>query len=279
MAWHRLEAVNILMYFSPECRGALKDTGLRGFWMGYFAARAAPMGVSSPGVVEAAFYNFHPGMVRRSLPDAWNFTAPESVLAVRAQAADAALRRLAPEADEMVPYLLPILSKAIEHGNGAGRPLFATNRDVVAGEDLGGVWQASTTLREHRGDGHVAVLAEADVDGCEAHVLFTATEGGPPELLRDNRGWSESDWEEATDRLRDRGLVASGGQPTIAGRNLRRHIEQRTDELALQPYRALGDEEIDDAIRMLGRLALHIVSSGEIPFPNPVGLPAPDTAG
>ena len=69
-AWHHLEAVNAVVYFSPECREGLKQVGLRGFWMGYFAGRAAPMGAVSAGVVEATFYNFAPAMVRRSVPDA-----------------------------------------------------------------------------------------------------------------------------------------------------------------------------------------------------------------
>jgi hypothetical protein len=107
VAWHQLEAVNAVANFYQECRNALKDLGLRGFWMGYFAGRAAPMGVVSPGVVEATFYNFHPAMERRSLPDAWTLASPDSVLSVRTEAAAAALRRLAPEADEVVPRLLP----------------------------------------------------------------------------------------------------------------------------------------------------------------------------
>ena len=278
MAWHQLEAVNAVAYFSQECRNALKDLGLRGFWMGYFAGRAAPMGVVSPGVVEATFYNFHPAMVRRSLPDAWTLASPDSVLSVRTEAAAAALRRLAPEADEVVPRLLPLLREAIEHGNGAGRALFAANRDVVVSDDLRGLWQAATTLREHRGDGHVAILTEADLDGCEAHVLFAATEGGPPEVLRDNRGWSEHDWGRATSRLCRRGLVRSEGGPTSAGRQLHRDIEQRTDELATQPYRLLAGDEVEEMIRLLSAIGRRIVTSGEIPFPNPMGLPEPGAA-
>ena len=113
MAWHRLEAVNAVAYFSPECREGLKDAGLRGFWTGYFASRAAPMGSVAPGVVEATFFNFHPAMVRLSIPDAWALVAPDAVLSVRQQSAAAALRRLVPEADAVAPLLLPALKKAI----------------------------------------------------------------------------------------------------------------------------------------------------------------------
>ncbi len=274
-AWHRLEAVNAVAYFSRECRQGLKDAGLPGFWMGYFACRAAPMGPVTPGVVEATFFNFHPAMVRRSIPDAWALVPPEAVLSVRQQSAAAVLLRLLPGTDASVHQLLPILWKAIEHGSGAGRPLFAANRDVSGTDDLAGLWQAATTLREHRGDGHVAVLTEADMGACEAHVLFAATEGCPPELLRENRGWSVEDWETASEVLKTRGSLTPSGVATDSGRQLRSAIEQRTDQLAVQPYLGLSVDEIDGAIRLLTGIASRIVDSGEIPFPNPMGLPAP----
>jgi hypothetical protein len=33
---------------------------LRGFWRGYFAGRAAPLGTASATVISASFYNFAP---------------------------------------------------------------------------------------------------------------------------------------------------------------------------------------------------------------------------
>ena len=273
-AWRGLEGVNAVTYFSEECRAAQAALGLRGFWMGYFGGRAAPMGPVGAGVVEATFFNFHPEMVRRAIPDAWNFAAPDAIVASRSEAAAAAIRRLVPHADEIGAIVWPLLRRVIDAASAAGRPLFAANRDVAIGDGVPGVWQAATTLREHRGDGHVATLTEAGIDGCEAHVLYAATEGVPPDLLRLNRGWTEADWDEAVERLRDRGLVGSAGQATGAGRDLRERIERRTDELALSPYHALGDAS--GLIELLQRLAMPIVSSGEIRFPNPMGLPGPN---
>ncbi len=274
-AWHHLETVNAVVYFSPECRDGLKNAGLRGFWMGYFAGRAAPMGAVSAGVVEATFYNFAPDMVRRSMPAAWTFAHPETVVAARGQAAAAALRRLAPGAEAHLPRVLPLLRRVVENGGAGGRPLFAANRDLSVSDDLAGLWQVATTLREHRGDGHVVVLAEAEVDGCEAHVLFAATEGSPPDLYLDSRGWSAEDWESAVDRLRSRGLVTAEGAATPSGHELRAAIERRTDQLAMQPYAALSGEEVGAVIQSLAGVARTIVNAGEIPFPNPMGLPPP----
>lgn len=66
---------------------------------------------------------------------------------------------------------------------------------------LAEAWQGCTTLREHRGDGHVAALLSHGIGGIDAHLLAAATKGVPAEVLRDNRGWSEDDWDEATARL------------------------------------------------------------------------------
>jgi hypothetical protein len=185
------------------------------------------------------------------------------------------LQRLVPEAVGYLDRLLPTLREAIDHGQGAGRPLFAANRDLADTDGFGALWLAVTTLREHRGDGHVAVLMDADLGGCEAHVLFSAAEGCPPQVLRDNRGWSIGDWGAASEGLMDRGLLSPSGEITESGRILHVAIEQRTDELAMLPYRALSNEDADLAIRLLTELGGKVVESGEIPFPNPMGLPEP----
>ncbi len=80
----------------PGVPDRLAATGLRGFWMGYFAGRAAPLGAGGTGTVSATFFNFHPSMVERSIPDAWTFAEPTTVLRARRAGAAAALRRLVP---------------------------------------------------------------------------------------------------------------------------------------------------------------------------------------
>ena len=122
----------------------------------------------------------------------------------------------------------------------------------------------------------MAVLTGAGVGGCEAHVLFAATEDVDTAVLRDKRGWSAAEWAAATDRIRERGLVKpSTERATSAGRALRDHVEQRTDELALQLYRALSDEEVRRLLELAAAVARPIVTSETIPFPNPMGLPRP----
>src|SRR5439155_23094545 len=92
--WRLLEPYHAATYFAPEARQAFKDAGLRGFWMGYFAGRAAPMGTVGPGVVTATFFGFEPSMVAKALPDAWGFANVDTVLEARLAGVDGALRRL-----------------------------------------------------------------------------------------------------------------------------------------------------------------------------------------
>jgi hypothetical protein len=274
--WHDLEPINAVTYFCPESREAFSHLGLRGFWMGYFAARAAPMGPVDAGVVEATFFNFHPARVRRAVPDAWSHADPGAVVAVRAEAAAASLRRLLGGAGALraCASLRPLLDAAVDRADPAGKPLCAGNLEVDTPDDpVAALWQAATTLREHRGDCHVALLMASDLRAVEALALFSAAEGFDPGLFMDSRGWSRDEWGVAVDALRSRGLVSPGGDATDRGRTLRAEIEANTDELAGQPYRALPTEQRDVLVSSLREASRPLLWSGEIPFPNPIGLP------
>ena len=273
--WRAIEPVHAVTYFAGESRQALAHTGLRGFWMGYFAARVAPVGAVGPSAAIATFFNFHPAMVRRSLPDAWSFAGPPVVLAARRHSAGQALRRLDPSVEGAAAALVPMLDEVVSAADASGRVLFSANRDLDPVEDpVESLWQACTSLREHRGDGHVAALTAAGLGGCQALALFALSEELPAQMFRDSRGWSEDEWEEARADLERRGLV-DGERITPLGLDLRRSVEQTTDELAAPPFAVLPDADAADAHRRLVGLAGRVAAGGEIPFPNPMGLPAP----
>jgi hypothetical protein len=40
-AWRVLEPYHAMIYFAPEAREAYASAELKGYWMGYFASRAA----------------------------------------------------------------------------------------------------------------------------------------------------------------------------------------------------------------------------------------------
>lgn len=271
----RLETLHAVTYFADECRAAPADLGLKGFWMGYFGCRAAPMGEVGPAVVEATFFNFNEAMVHRAIPDAWSYASPADLVVARQDAAASALRRLVPEVERLADRMLTLLWRVLDSAEGAGRPLFAANRDLDDPDDpVAELWQAATTLREHRGDGHVACLTAEGVGGCEAHVLFAATEGTPAELLQRSRGWSREEWDEAARFLRQAGLLDAAGEATERAHRLREQIERRTDELAVVPYGALTEDQRARLVDELTPAARAVVRSGVIPFPNPMGLPS-----
>ncbi len=273
--WRAFEPVHAVTYFAAESRRDLTATGLRGFWMGYFAARVAPVGAVGPATAIATFFNFHPAMVRRSLPDAWSFAPPSAVLVARRRSAGLALRRLDPSVEGAAAIVVPLLARVVAAADGSGRVLFSANRDLDPVDDpVESLWQACTCLREHRGDGHVAALTAAGLGGCQALVLFALSEELPPAMFRDSRGWSTGEWEEARSELDRRGLV-DGERITPLGLDLRRSIEETTDGLAAPPFAVLSDAEVADSHRALAALADRVATSGEIPFPNPMGLPDP----
>ncbi len=277
--WRPLETLHAVTYFAPESHAAATDAGLRGFWMGYFGFRAAPLGRVGPGAVEAIFANFSPAMVRRSVPDAWSYASPESLCEVRARAAALALRNRVPDIERTAAGCNAPLAAVVDAGDPLGRPMFAANAATDPRDDpVERLWQLATTLREHRGDGHVATLVAEGLDGPSAHQLHAAEHATPHDVLQPNRGWSDERWSEAAARLVEGGLVADG-RLTDAGRAMRARIELATDELAAAPIdRALDGREIEMLTRQLADAAEAVVDSGVIPFPNPMGLPPPPDA-
>jgi hypothetical protein len=277
--WQVGEPVHAIIYFHPASAAAWAAAGLRGFWRGYFATRAAPLGPVGPGPVTATFYNFEPSMVARAIPEVWTMASPTQALAARLAGADAALRdALGDDAGDgdIVPTVA-LLRRVADGLPLDGRALFAANASLPwPDEPLLALWHGLTLLREHRGDGHNAALLAAGLDGCGAHVLAAAVGGAPREVIQPARGWTDEQWDAAVASLADRGLVHLDGRATAAGRSLHADVERRTDELAATPWRDVDHTVVAVAVATLGRLAGRVADAGVIRVPNPMGLPAPD---
>lgn len=273
--WTLLEPLHAVTYFSPEPLAALKEAGYRGFWMGYFAGRGAPLGAASPELVHALFYNFTLSHVARALPDAWSFAPPAAALGARLDGSVAALRRLVGAGlaeGEGVVRAAELAMRAASHAPIEGRALFAANRSVpVPSSPLALLWHAATLLREHRGDGHVAVLTSAGITGREAHVLHALTSGTPAEVYAAARELGEGEWAALCADLAARGLVAEG-EATELGRDVKAVIEEQTDRLAAVAYATLSDAELDELMELLRPLARAVVAGGEIPVKSPIGI-------
>jgi hypothetical protein len=121
----RFEPVHALTYFAPEALAAFDAVGFRGFWMGYFAGRSAPLGPVPVEVVTAIFYNFSASHVGRALPAAWGFASPGDALRIRERSAVAALRRCGVTGGADVETAAHLLAKAARSAPLDGRPMFA----------------------------------------------------------------------------------------------------------------------------------------------------------
>ncbi|MGD1256102.1 SCO6745 family protein [Mycobacterium seoulense] len=269
----RYEPVHAVTYFAPEARAALDGLGYRGFWMGYFAARSAPLGMVPREVVTAIFYNFAPERVAKALPAAWQVAGPDAALHARQESAVAALRRYGLNTDENVRVAAELAGRAARQAPLDGRPLFAANLALPWPEDpLAALWHATTLLREHRGDAHVAVLAAAGVSGRESNVLHAAAGGVPREYIARTRDYDEAAWRHHEQRLAERGLLHDDGSLTTAGRELKDHIERSTDALSLSALDALGDQEVETLFRALTPITRAVVAGGDVPDLTPMSL-------
>ncbi|WP_460110480.1 SCO6745 family protein [Streptomyces sp. YKOK-J1] len=275
--WELFEPVHDLVYFAPEARQAADGLGMRGYWMGYFALRAAPLGPVAPCVVTSSFSVFHPARVARALPDAWKYAAPADVLAAREEAMDAAMTRLfGAERTRSARFAeaADLAWEAAAAADTTGRVLAAANQALERpARATARLWQAVTTLREHRGDGHVAVLVSVGIGPLEAMVLKAAAGESDGPFLRETRRWEPADWTAAEDTLRQRGFLAADGSLTRAGVAGRARVEQWTDRAAERPWRALGAERTGRLAGLLEPLARAVGESGLLPAGNPVGLP------
>jgi hypothetical protein len=273
--WHMLEPVHAVLYYAPE---VFEESEALGYeigtrWPSYFALRAAPLGAAGPELVTATFYSFSPQMVAEHLPAAWSVAAPADVLGARTRGADRALRRLlgdrigSPELAEAAR-----LAKAVaQSANVAGRPLAAANADLPWPQEPHMVlWHAATLIREHRGDGHIAALLAAGLDPCEALVSFAAVGAAPVEVFS-SRQWTEEQWTAARERLADRGWVDAEGNATAKGKEGREEVERRTDELAAQPWQAIG-QEAGRLAQLVVPVTTAVVQSGLLPARTTLGI-------
>ena len=263
---HRMfELVELIatITFSEVPNEAFLAVGMRNYWDGYFAGRAAPLGLAPPEVVHAVFYNFADGEVARHIPWVWGKITPQEAIAVRERGSAAALRQIIGEPAGLA-RLADLATRAAVSAPIEGRVLYAGLRALAVPEEpVARLWHAATLLREHRGDGHNAALVTHGVGGTEAHVLMALALGMPAEKFGRVHHLPKAQLAAVVDGLRDRGLVDAAGGFTAAGRDLKDRIEALTDELAAPAYEVLSAAELDELIAGLEPIAAVLPNPGE----------------
>jgi hypothetical protein len=178
--------------------------------------------------------------------------------------AGADVDRLAKEASAVWPSL-----------DFAGKALAAAHAALPVPEDpIGRLWHAATVLREYRGDCHVAILTSAGLDGAAANALAVA-DGRAPANQREMRGWTDDEWAAAYERLRERDWTNESRDITDTGRAARAQIEDATDRVSTTSFDKEAQARVVGVHDELVAAARAIVTSGALPYPNPVGVKAP----
>ncbi len=247
--------------FSDVATESFLALGMRNYWDGYFAGRAAPLGMAPAEVVHAVFYNFADGEVARHIPWVWGKTTPKEALAVRERGSAATLRQKIGELADSpgLVRLAEIATQAAVSAPTEGRVLYAGLRVLDAPQEpVAKLWHAATLLREHRGDGHNTALAAHGIGGTEAHVLIALSFGMKAKEFGRTHHLPETQLAGVVDRLRGRGLVNPAEELTDAGRETREQIEALTDELAAPAYEVLSADELDELIAGLEPIAAAI---------------------
>jgi len=185
-------------------------------------------------------------------------STPEAVLGARLDVVDASWQRLLGEAvlksDEMAEAAAlardacGAITTQIE-----GRPLYAAHASLPWPEpEHLQLWHATTLLREHRGDGHIAALVLSGLNGLEVSVNYVTYRGAQnEELQRSTRGYSEDEWAQGKADLRAKGIFDADNAYTEFGRAQREAIEAQTDEAAKAPYEHLGTERTARLIELV----------------------------
>jgi len=259
--WEAVERYHALCYLAPEVREEGTAAGLKGFWMNYFATRAAPMGPVGPEVVTSSFFYYSPARVNRAIPDAWSFSTPDRILAARYRGMDRALRSAFGGGVDSaeVREAASLVTEAVEACDPIGRALFAGWSSVsLPSEPHLALWHGCTLLREHRSGNHLIAIAAEGLTGCESVVSHVAVGEAPKAWIAEEAGWSDAEVGTAEKRLRERGWLDDEGRATEACFEGRRQIEDLTNRLDLPVWQALGEEKGRRLFDLMSSLATQL---------------------
>jgi len=279
--WALLEPIAGQVYFSPECHAnyqALGFAGSRGVQDGvampdrsaYFTSRGSVMGQVSGQVVTATFAVFNPEVVIPAVEQGWALTDAATICDARDRGAIAQLERILGTPPTGIERANEILLRAFTSLRVEGRALFAGLKGLqMPTTPIGKLWRLADALREYRGDSHIAAWVSQGLDAVELCLLTDSFSGLPLRTYSATRGWRDTDFDPATERLVAKGLLdAKTGTYTEEGRKLRELIEVKTDEQMRQAIEAIGND-FDELSGLLAPWGAAIKSAGGYPKMGP----------
>lgn len=245
-------------------RAAGERLGVLGvdFFPGYVWGRAAALGTPTGAVVAATFGVFDPDLITAVYEAGSASVGRDDILAARADGGAASVAAVATP-DECAAVADPLLA-ALDTLDALGRPLFGGLRSLpLPTSPAGRLWRAAELVREHRGDGHLAVLASAGLDAVEANVLTELWLGYELGEYSGTRGFGPEAVAGAVERLRARGWMTLSGL-TDEGRTARATIETATDTSQDSLIAACGSG-LEQNIAVAGVISARLVDARSAP--------------
>jgi hypothetical protein len=271
-----LEPLASNVYFSPDVNDEFEALGFGpgveaegcltiAEESGYYCSRAACMGQVPGDVVVAAFGVFNPKLIVPAVERGWSIATAGDVLGARERGATASLERILGDRPQLA-RATAVLQRAAAAGSASGRFLYAGLRSLgVPDTPWGALWRAVDTVREHRGDSHLAAWIATGLDAAEIGLLTEIYYGMPSRRYHRSRGWTDDDLDAATQRLQARGLIDREALTlTAAGAERREAIERATDLQQAPILNAIG-ADLDELLDTLGPWAAAVVAAGGFP--------------
>lgn len=126
------------------------------------------MGQVSGHVVAATFAVFNPDIVIPAVEEGWKLTDAASICSARDRGAISQLERILGASPKGAKRAHELLQRAVNPLRAEGRALFAGLRSLTMPTTaLGATWRLADTLREYRGDSHIAAWISEGLDADE----------------------------------------------------------------------------------------------------------------
>ena len=238
------------IYWDPRAIEANAALGIPNGLGYYVTSRAAPLLPAGPDVIAAVFYSINPMAIRFAVDLAAQHSDWRSIYDARNRAVGEGLREHVPEICDVLASLGTDLWRAADGLPESGRALFAAHRSAPRVDDpVVSAWLAVNCLREWRGDTHFAVLLSEGIDRVQAGILHDAhlNYGG---WIPRSRGADDAALSLAFADLERRGL-ATEGRVNEAGLALRQHVEDRTNEICVAMWKAVGQPATTTFVELL----------------------------
>lgn len=261
------EQAHAAIYFFEGAARRYSELGVTSRGGQYFGSRSAPLGKASKELVFSTFYSFSMRSIERAIPSTWEIADPKDLVQARFEAATELFN---PAVDAIgttgIEKLITKLQKACTNLELGGRPLYAAHASLDEPTEKGALlWHIITLLRENRGDGHISSLASEGISGLEANIIHIASGRIPKAFITNTRGFTDEDWTNALQNLRERGIVDQDEGLTQEGELLKGRVEETTDRLSLAPVRFLGSD-VAEVIEDLTRITSIIKEANKLPL-------------